>query len=57
VAARFRITPATHQVLMAEIARLRSGGDRADVEPGVAQVCETLTGIAYDGSARKAMGR
>jgi oligogalacturonide transporter len=45
---RFRITPRTHAVLTAEIARLRAGGDRDSVTPETRTVCELLTGLPYE---------
>ena len=45
---RFRITPETHRMMMAEIERLREGGDRATVDPEAKRVCEQLTGFSYD---------
>jgi oligogalacturonide transporter len=45
---RFRITPETHRLMMAEIERLREGGDRATVDPEAKRVCEQLTGFSYD---------
>lgn len=46
-ASRFRITPKTHAVLKAEIARLRAGGSPEAVEPEAKKVCELLSGLPY----------
>ena len=48
VAMLFKITPHTHGVLTAELDRLKKGGSKADATPEVKQVCEELTGIAYE---------
>ncbi len=43
-ATRFRITPTTHAVLKAELARLRAGGSPEDATPETVSVCELLSG-------------
>lgn len=48
VGVTFKITPKTHEVLRKEIERLKNGGDKADVDPEVKEVCEKLTGIKYE---------
>jgi oligogalacturonide transporter len=53
IALKFKITPATHAVLVAEIRRLKEGGARKDVTPGTRQVCEELTGLKYEELYRK----
>jgi len=53
VALRFRITPETHGILVAEIARLRGGGSMSDVTPEARKVCEELTGLPYGELFRK----
>ncbi|MGL4370803.1 MAG: MFS transporter, partial [Spirochaetota bacterium] len=45
---RFKINGRTHDVLVKEIDRLRSGGRKEDVDPQTKQICETLSGHAYD---------
>jgi oligogalacturonide transporter len=47
-ASRFRISPETHEVLMREIERLKTGGRREDVDKKTRQVCEELTGQPYE---------
>lgn len=42
------LTPATHQVLRAEINRLEAGGDQSAVTPQARAVAEKLTGHDYD---------
>jgi oligogalacturonide transporter len=44
---RFRITPATHAILKAELARLRSGGERSAASSETVRVCELLSGQAH----------
>jgi oligogalacturonide transporter len=44
----FRITPQTHQVMMAEIQRLKEGGARDTVPAEVRRTCEELTGQPYE---------
>jgi oligogalacturonide transporter len=46
VATRFRITPKSHGVLKAELARLRAGGRKEDATPETEAVCTLLTGQA-----------
>lgn len=48
VALRFKITPKTHETMMGEIRRLRTGGDPADVDPETRSTCEILTGFPYE---------
>jgi oligogalacturonide transporter len=48
LATRFRITPATHAVLIREINRLRDGGKKVDADAHDRRVCEELTGVPYD---------
>jgi len=47
VSFRFRLTPATHAILMDEIERLRSG-DTSPPDPAHRAVVEDLTGWRYD---------
>lgn len=44
---RFRITPASHAVLRAELERLRAGGAMEAASPETIALCETLTGHAW----------
>ncbi len=44
----FKITPKTHSILRDELNRLKSGGNKGEVEPEVKSVCEKLTGIKYE---------
>ena len=44
----FKITPRTHAVLMKELERLRSGGNKSDADAESRAVAEKLTGIPYD---------
>ena len=48
ISRRFPITPETHRIMMGEIARLKEGGSRSDVDGEVAAVCERLSGLPYD---------
>ncbi len=48
IALKFKITPSTHEVLVAEIRRLKEGGSKRDVSPETKKVCEELTGLSYD---------
>ena len=45
---RFKITPHNHEILMTEINRLTSGGDKDQVEKEAKAVAEAVTGIDYD---------
>lgn len=47
VSTRFRLSPATHDILMHEIEHLR-GGARQPSSPGAGQVVEDLSGWRYD---------
>ncbi len=47
-ATRFRVTPANHVVLKAELERLRAGGSRSGATPETRRVCELLTGVPHD---------
>lgn len=47
-AARFKVTPETHAVILAEIDRLDGGGKKEDVTPENKRICELLTGIPYE---------
>jgi len=44
----FRINKKSHGLMMAELARLDSGGKRSDVDPKVKAVCEQLSGKVYE---------
>lgn len=44
----FKLTTENHKVLMAEVQRLRDGGDMKDVTPETRQVVEELTGFKYE---------
>ncbi len=48
IALKFRITPATHAILAAEIKRLKEGGTKNDASPETRRVCEELTGLPYE---------
>lgn len=43
----FKLNKQTHQVVLEEIARLRKGGSKDDVEPDVAKTVTDLTGVPY----------
>lgn len=45
---RFKVTPKTHALILAEIERLDSGGAKEDVSPETKRVCELLTGMPYE---------
>ena len=45
---KFKISPENHKILMEEIERLKSGGKKSDVDKGVKEVCEAITGIEYN---------
>ncbi len=44
---KFKVTPKNHQIMMAEINRLSSGGAKEDVDAETKKVCELLTGKKY----------
>lgn len=44
----FRLDPANHRILLAEIGRLKDGGSKDYVSPETRKVCETLTGLKYE---------
>lgn len=44
----FRLDPRNHRILLEEIARLKAGGRKDQVDPEVRDVCQTLTGQSYD---------
>lgn len=44
----FKISPKNHKVMMAEIDRLKQGGDKAIVDEETKEVCEVITGIKYE---------
>ncbi|WEV38909.1 MFS transporter [Lactobacillus sp. ESL0680] len=44
----FKLTTTNHQIVIDEIARLRSGGSMADVTPKTKKVVEQLTGFKYE---------
>ncbi len=46
--ARVKLNPETHQMLLAEIERLRNGGSKADVDPETKELVEQLTGYSYE---------
>lgn len=48
VSAFFPMTPKRHELIRGEIARLRNGGSKDDVEPAVREACEHATGRAYE---------
>ncbi len=50
----FRLDPKNHRILLAEVARLKSGGARSEVDPEVRKVCEQLTGHPYENLWRHA---
>jgi oligogalacturonide transporter len=43
----FPILPRTHELIRAEIERLRNGGRKEDVDEKTRDVCETVTGLPY----------
>ena len=45
---RFKITPKNHKIMMAEIERLKSGGQKLDVSETTLNVVQSITGITYD---------
>lgn len=45
---RVKLNPTTHKILLAEIARLRDGGSKADVDPETKELVEQLTGYKYE---------
>lgn len=45
---RFKISPGNHKVMMDEIDRLKSGGQKSDVTDQTKAVCEMITGITYE---------
>ena len=45
---RVKLNPQTHQMLLAEIERLRNGGSKDDVEPETKKLVEQLTGYSYE---------
>lgn len=50
VSFRFKLDPARHRIMMAELDRLRSGGSKIDVTHEAKMVCELLSGINYEES-------
>ena len=44
----FRLDPKNHRILLAEVARLKAGGAKEEVDPEVRRVCEQLTGHSYE---------
>jgi len=51
--ASFPITPRRHELIRGEIARLRDGGSKDDVDPTVREACERATGQPYESLYRK----
>lgn len=47
-AAFFRVTPKNHDIIRAELERLKNGGQKSDVTPEVKKICEQLTGLPYE---------
>ena len=47
-ALRFKVTPKTHAIILAEIERLDAGGKKDEVTPETKRVCELLTGMPYE---------
>ncbi len=45
---RLNLTKETHKIVCDEVARLRAGGRKEDVDPKVRAVVEDLTGYSYD---------
>lgn len=45
---RLKLTKETHQIVCREVARLKAGGKKEDVDPKVKAVVENLTGYSYD---------
>ncbi|MCX7680211.1 MAG: MFS transporter, partial [Spirochaetes bacterium] len=48
IARKFKITPQTHAILIAEIERLKRGGKKSEVDRHTKVVCEELTGLPYE---------
>lgn len=46
--AQMKLNRKTHMIVLAEVARIKSGGEIADVEPEVRAVMEALTGYPYE---------
>jgi oligogalacturonide transporter len=44
----FKLDPGNHKILLDEIDRLKSGGDKKAVPPKTKEVCEKLTGVTYE---------
>jgi oligogalacturonide transporter len=44
----YKITPESHKILLAEIERLKGSGDKNSVEESTRNICEEITGVAYD---------
>lgn len=47
IALTFKLNKPTHEIILAEIARLRAGGSKEDVTPEVAKTVKDLTGVDY----------
>lgn len=45
---RLNLTKETHKVVCTEVARLKAGGSKAEVDPKVRAIVEDLTGYSYD---------
>ncbi|OHD79444.1 MAG: hypothetical protein A3J97_12560 [Spirochaetes bacterium RIFOXYC1_FULL_54_7] len=48
VSFRFELDPVRHKIMMAELERLRGGGDKAHASAEARTVCEVLSGIKYE---------
>jgi len=48
IAFGFKVTPQAHAILTKEIERLKSGGDKKDVDLKTRETCESITGIPYE---------
>ncbi|WP_461204790.1 MFS transporter [Clostridium sp. DL1XJH146] len=44
---KYKISPKNHEILLAEIERLKQGGKKSEVDKKVKDVCEEITGIEY----------
>lgn len=48
ISAKFKLDKKAHQVLVAEVHRLKSGGEKTAVSPEAREVVENLTGFPYE---------
>jgi oligogalacturonide transporter len=45
---RYKISPKNHEILMAEISRLKDGGSKSDVKNNSKDIIESITGLDYE---------